>query len=148
MEKRAEIQEDLYVIASLQRNLNLATAALLLTGQITIVGVFVTPPEFSLSLSGPLFGRTRLEGKPGNKFATSLIDVLDIIIAVLLILDEIRLVSCVVGPTRFSINVSGPIFGAPKYLPTLPTLKKSYHFFRKIVSKHFELDPVFFKMLY
>ncbi|SDM71409.1 hypothetical protein [Bacillus sp. OK048] len=148
MEKRAEIQEDLYVIASLQRNLNLATATLLLTGQITIVGVFVTPPEFSISLSGPLFGRARLEGKSGNQFSTALIDVLDVLIAVLLILDEIRLVSCVVGPSRFSIDVSGPIFGSPKYIPTLPTLKKSYHFFQKIVSRHFELDPIFSQKMY
>ncbi|WP_045518185.1 hypothetical protein [Neobacillus niacini] len=145
MPNGTNIQEDLIVIAALQRDLNLATAALLLTGQITIVGIFVTPGEFSLSLSGPLFGRTRTEGKFGNKVTTALIDVLDVIIAVLLIIDEIRLVSVVVGPSRFSIDVSGSIFGAPNYLPTLPFLKKNYHFFRKIVSRHFEMDPSFFR---
>ncbi len=132
-------------IASLQRDLNIATAALLLTGQITIVGVFVTPPEFSLSLSGPLFGRTRLEGKNGNTVATAMVDVIDVIIAILLIIDAIRVVSSVFGPARFSINVSGPIFGSPLYEPTLPNLKENYHFFRKIVSDHFDIDNTFFK---
>ncbi|MFP5111528.1 hypothetical protein ACSU64_03960 [Bacillaceae bacterium C204] len=145
MFKSTNVQEDLHVIASLQRDLNLASAALLLTGQITIIGVFVTPGEFSVSLSGPLFGRTRLEGKYGNLFATTMIDIIDVLIAVLLIIDEIRVVSSVVGPSRFSINVSGPIFGAPKYEPTLPVLKKSFHFFRKIVSRHFEVDPIIFR---
>ncbi|MEH7111005.1 hypothetical protein V7124_01365 [Neobacillus niacini] len=145
MQNDCQIQEGLQLIASLQRDLNIVTAALLLTGQITIVGIFVTPPEFSLSLSGPLFGRTRLEGKNGNKIATSLIDVIDVIIAILLIVDAIRVVSSVVGPTRFAINVSGPIFGAPLYEPTLPILKTNYRFIKKIVSKHFNIDPMLFK---
>ncbi|MFD2443915.1 hypothetical protein ACFSO7_07940 [Bacillus sp. CGMCC 1.16607] len=143
--KNATIQEEIRVIASLQRDLNLATAVLLLTGQITIIGVFVTPGEFSISLSGPLFGGTRLESKFGDKFTNALIDVIDVIISILLIIDEIRVISTVIGPSRFSVDVSGPIFGAPVYEPTLPILKKNYHFFQKIVSKHFKMDPNFFK---
>lgn len=145
MHNFSNIQEDIRLIASLQRDLNLATVALLLSGQITIIGVFVMPGEFSLSLSGPLFGRARLQGKFGDRLTTALIDVLDVIIAVLLIIDEIRVVSSVVGPSRFSINVSGPIFGAPKHEPTLPVFKRSYHFFKKIVSKHFDIDPIIFR---
>ncbi|MEH7180144.1 hypothetical protein [Neobacillus vireti] len=144
MQNDCQIQEELRIIAVLQRELNLVTAGLLLTGQITIIGVFITPPEFSLSLSGPLFGRARLHGKNGNIVATGLIDVLDIIIAILLIVDEIRVISSVLGPSRFSINVSGPIFGAPLYQPTLPSLKRNYRFYRKIVSKHFDIDPLVF----
>lgn len=138
------ITEEIRVIATLQRELNIATAALLLTGQITIIGVFVTSGEFSLSLSGPLFGRERIESKFGDQLTNSLIDVIDIIIAVLLLIDEVRVVSSVVGPSRFTVNVSGPIFGAPVSEPTLPFLKKGYKFFKKIVSKHFEIDPLFF----
>ncbi|MHC0038549.1 hypothetical protein [Pseudoneobacillus sp. C159] len=143
MQNDCQTQEELRLIASLQRDLNIVTAGLLLTGQITIIGVFITPPEFSLSLSGPLFGRARLEGK--NRVATGLIDVIDIIIAILLIVDKIRVISSVLGPSRFSINVSGPIFGAPLYQPTLPSLKRNYHFYRKIVSKHFDFAPMVFK---
>lgn len=140
----SKIKEDIRIIASLQRDLNIATAALLLTGQITIIGVFITSGEFSLSLSGPLFGRQRIESKFGDQLTNTLIDVTDIIIAILLLIDEVRVVSSVVGPGRFTVNVSGPIFGAPVSEPTLPFLKKSYHFFKKIVSKHFEIDPLVF----
>lgn len=145
MLNNSKIKEDIRVIASLQRDLNLAAAALLLTGQITIVGIFVAPGEFSLSLSGPLFGRARIEGKFGNNLTTTMIDILDVIIALLLIIDEIRVESAVVGPSRFSIIASGPIFGAPVYEPTLPILKRNYKFIKKIVTKHYEIDPIIFR---
>lgn len=141
----SDTKEKLDVIAALQRDLNIATAFLLLTGQITIIGVFLTPGEFSLSLSGPLFGRTRLQGKFGDYQLTALVDTLDIVIAVLLITDAIRVVSAVVGPGRFSIDVSGPIFGASLYQPTLPLLKEQHQFFKKIVSEQFDIDPRLFK---
>lgn len=108
--RKSETDRDLKVIAALQRDLNLVTAFLLLTGQITIVGIFVTPGEFNLSLSGPLLGSARLVNKyKENKLTNGLIDVIDIIIAILLIMDEIRIISTVIGPSRFSIIVSGPI---------------------------------------
>lgn len=139
-----KIKEDLRIIATLQRDLNVATAALLLTGQITLIGVFVTSGEFSLSLSGPLLGRERIESKYGDQLTNTLIDVIDIIIAILLLIDEVRVVSSVIGPGRFSLNISGPIFGAPVSEPTLPFLKKTYYFCKKIISKHFDIDPRIF----
>ena len=145
MVKNAEIQKELQVIASLQRELNLATAALLLTGQITVRGVFILSGEFSISLSGPLLGEPRIEGKFGNRIATSIVDVIDIIIAILLIIDAIQVLRSVIGPGFFSIIVSGPIFGTPKAEPTLPSLKRNYNFFKKIVSKHFNVDPTIFR---
>ncbi|MEH7383696.1 hypothetical protein V7138_24785 [Bacillus sp. JJ1533] len=145
MQNEDNIQRDIEFIASLQRDLNIVTAGLLLTGQITIIGVFITPPEFSLSLSGPIFGRARLEGKNGNEISTAIVDVIDVIIAILLLVDAIRVIGSVFGPSRFSINVSGPIFGAPLYEPTLPILKQNYRFYRKIVSKYFDVDNAIFK---
>ncbi|PGL69869.1 hypothetical protein [Bacillus sp. AFS055030] len=139
-----KIKDDLRIIATLQRDLNVATAALLLTGQITLIGAFVTSGEFSLSLSGPLLGRERIESKYGDQFTNTLIDVIDIMLAILLIIDEIRVVSSVIGPGRFTLNVSGPIFGAPVSEPTLPFLKKTYYFCKKIISKHFDIDPRIF----
>ncbi|WP_057775604.1 hypothetical protein [Cytobacillus dafuensis] len=141
------IQRDIQVIASLQRDLNLVTAFLLLSGQITIVGVFVIPGGFSVSLSGPIFGGSRLEGKCGNRVLNAFIDIIDVIIAILLIIDEIRLVSVVVGPGRFSVDVSGPIFGEEVNEPTLPLLRQNYNFFHQIVSNHFNIDPTLFRKL-
>lgn len=147
MHFNSDTKKKLDVIAELQRDLNFATAFLLLTGQITIIGVFMTPGEFSLSLSGPLFGRERLQGKFGDLQLTALVDILDIVIAILLIIDAIRVVSAVVGPSRFSINVCGPIFGSPLYQPTIPLLKEQHHFFKKIVSEQFDIDPTLFRNL-
>lgn len=47
LEKNIEITKDIQVIRSIQRDLNIVTVALLLTGQITIIGVFVTPGGFA-----------------------------------------------------------------------------------------------------
>lgn len=141
------IQKDYQVIATLQRDLNLATAFLLLSGQITIVGVFVTAGGFSVSLSGPIFGGNRLEGKSGNKVANTIVDIIDVLIAILLIMDEIRLTGVVVGPGRFSVDVSGPVFGLPINEPSLPSLRQNYNFFHQIVTNHFNIDPTIFRNL-
>ncbi|MED2970708.1 MULTISPECIES: hypothetical protein [unclassified Fictibacillus] len=146
MGKTAEqIENELQIIGALQRGLNLATAALLLTGQITIIGVFVTPGGFRPSLAGPLTGDTRLEGINGNQAATTLIDVIDIGLAILLIADQIRVTGSFIGSARFTINVSGPIFGVPKPVPTLPSIRRESAFFQKVVSRHFNVDPAVFK---
>ena len=141
------IEETYQVIASLQRDLYLATAFLLLSGQITIVGVFVTAGGFITALSGPIFGGTRLAGRSGNKIANSIVDIIDVLLAILLIIDEIRITGVVVGPGRFSVDVSGPIFGLPINEPSLPILRKNYNFFHEIVSNHFQIDPTIFRNL-
>lgn len=130
---------DLTVIHSLQRSLDYTAAILLLTGQITIIGVFVRPNKFSLSTGGPLFGGKRLEGVKGFKAATVFIDILDIIVAVLIIIDEINVTGSFVSSSEFAINVSGPIFGYPKVLPALPV--EEHTFFHTIVNNHFHVPP-------
>lgn len=128
---------DLTVVHSLQRSLDYTAAILLLTGQITIIGVFVRPNRFSLSTGGPLFGGKRLEGINGSKAVTVFIDILDIIVAVLIIIDEINVTGSFVSSSEFSINVSGPIFGYPKVLPALPI--EEHTFFHTIVNNHFQV---------
>ncbi|KSU80246.1 hypothetical protein AS030_20105 [Fictibacillus enclensis] len=140
-----QTEKELHIIGAIQRGLDLATAALLLSGQITIIGVFVTPRGFRVSLGGPLTGEDRLEGIGGNQAATTLVDVIDIGLAILLISDQIRVTGSFIAPGRFTINVSGPIFGVPLTVPSLPQLKRESAFFQKIVSRHFEVDPHFFK---
>jgi len=123
---------DLTVIHSLQRSLDYTAAILLLTGQITIIGVFVRPNMFSLSTGGPL-------GVNGSKAATVFIDILDIIVAILIIIDEINVTGSFVLSSEFAINVSGPIFGYPKVLPALPV--EEHTFFHTIVTNHFHVPP-------
>lgn len=142
-----DIQKDYQIIASLQRDLNLATAFLLLSGQITIRGVFVTSGGFSLTLSGPILGYHRIEGKSRNNVTNIVIDIIDVIIAILLIIDEIRLIGVLVGPGRLTLTVSGPIFGEELSEPTLPLLKENYRFFHQIVSNHFHIDPTLLRNL-
>ncbi|PEZ77729.1 hypothetical protein CN380_18655 [Bacillus sp. AFS017274] len=127
------------VIHSFQRNLEITTAILLLTGQITIIGVFVRAGRFSLSLGGPLFGGHRLEGKDHSQVGNLFIDILDIIIAILLINDAIHVTGIFISSGDFSINVSGPIFGYPEVVPALPI--EDYNFFNTIVKKHYNVPP-------
>ncbi|AMM95500.1 hypothetical protein UP17_12010 [Peribacillus simplex] len=125
------------VIHSFQRNLEITTAILLLTGQITIIGVFVRPSRFSLSLGGPLFGGHRLEGRDHSQAGNLFIDILDIIIAILLINDAIHVTGIFISSGDFTINVSGPIFGYPEVVPALPI--EDYNFFNSIVKKHYNV---------
>lgn len=137
-------QKDIQFIATLQRDLNLLAAFLILTGQLTIVGVFVTPGGFSVSFSGPITGGSRLESKFGDQITNVLIDVIDVVIAVLLIIDEIRLVSTVIAQGRFSIDFTGPIFGNPVVEPTIPILQQNYQFIHNYVIENFGINPLLF----
>lgn len=71
----------------------------------------------------------------GNLF----IDILDIIIAILLINDAIHVTGIFISSGDFSINVSGPIFGYPEVVPALPI--EDYNFFNTIVKKHYNVPP-------
>lgn len=147
LENNSNIQQDFQVIASLQRDINLIIAFLLLTGQLTIVGVFITAGGFSVSLSGPIIGGSRLESKFGDNLTNTFIDVIDVVIAVLLIIDEITLISVIIAAGRFSIDVTGPIFGVSRTVPTLPILRRNYRFFRKYLSNQLNIDPTLFKFV-
>ena len=138
-----DTEKNIHFIATLQRDLNLLSAFLILTGQLTIVGVFVTPGGFSVSFSGPITGGSRLESRFGDQVTNKLIDVIDVIIAVLLIIDELRLVSTIFSQGRFSIDFTGPIFGNPIVEPTLPILQQNSQFIHNYVIENFGIDPLF-----
>ncbi len=142
---KTNIEKEYHVIASIQRDINLALAFLLLSGQLTIRGVIVTSGGFSITLTGPIVGGARTEAKSGNMAINTMIDTIDVIISILLILDEIRLVGVLVGPGRLSLPVSGPIFGEPLNEPSLPIVRDSYHFFHQMLSTHFDIDPRLFR---
>jgi hypothetical protein len=139
-----EVEKELEIVEDIRRNIDVITAALLLTGQITILRIIVGPGHFSMSVGGPLTGRERLEGKFGNEVLSLLLDIGDILIAILLIKDELNVEGLFITPGGFSFNVTGPIFGFPKLVATLPDMERIYNQFKFIVSDHFNIDPRFF----
>ncbi|MEH7076834.1 hypothetical protein [Neobacillus drentensis] len=141
MKNTCDVEKGLQTVITIQRNLDIITAFLLLTGQVTVVRLIVEPGGFALSVGGPLTGIGRLEGKSGNKTLSLLLDVGDILLAILLLSDQTNVSGIFLGPGRFSFNITGPIFGVPKHEPTLPDLEKVFTQFRWIVSEHFDIEP-------
>ena len=137
----SELEQEKQLIRTIQRDISVATAALLLTGQITLRGVFVTPGSFRLSLAGPLTGTERLEGKNGNKVATAFLDILDISIAILLLRGSIVVEGTFIGAREFTLVVSGPIFGMPIPEPSLPDLRDDYTLYKKVITNQFHFNP-------
>ncbi|MFE0620556.1 hypothetical protein ACFW1J_04010 [Priestia aryabhattai] len=141
MEWKSGFDKERELIFAIQRNLDVVTAILLLTGQITIIGVFVTPGAFRISVGGPITGTSRIEGKGGDAGINIIIDMIDVILAALLLNNQINVSGAFISSGRFTINVSGPIFGVPKTEPALSELNQSSQFFHRTVSKHFYVNP-------
>ncbi len=132
---------DCRLLREIQRDIDIVIASLLLTGQITVSRIYFGPGYFGFTVGGPITGGSRLEAKKGNQFADISLDVIDIILAILLITDEINLVGLFISSdARFSLSISGPIFGREKVVPVLPYLKKNQREFRNIVNTSFRLD--------
>ena len=97
------------MFGSIRYGIDLVTAVLLLTGQITTTGIFVVPEGFYLAASGPIFGGVRSTGT--STPATVVLSAVDALVAVLLILQAIRDTGVYITSQRFFIVFSGPIFG-------------------------------------
>ncbi len=97
------------IIGSVRHGIDLVTAVLLLTGQITTTGIFVVPEGFYLASGGPIFGGVRSSGTSAP--ATVVLSAVDVLAAVLLILQAIRVTGVYITSQRFFIVFSGPIFG-------------------------------------
>ncbi|WP_240702683.1 hypothetical protein [Priestia megaterium] len=63
----------------------------------------------------------------------------DVVTAILLLTGHVS--GAFISSGRFTINVSGPIFGVPKTEPALSELNQSSQFFHRTVSKHFYVNP-------
>jgi len=96
-------------IAAAMRAIDIWVAILLLTGQLTTGGVFISSGAIWFSLAGPIFGNVRAEGKsPG---ANMVLDGIDVITAFLLIIGQITNTGPWITSGRFNPVVSGPAFG-------------------------------------
>ena len=141
MKNTREIAEALEKIRSIKRSLAIIAAILLLTGQITIIGVFVTPRGFRASLGGPITGQSRLISKTGNPAVNLTIDIIDIFIAKYLLTRQFSITGVVLNPAGMTINVGGPILGMPHLAPTLPGMDDPHDNIFKLVCEQLNLNP-------
>lgn len=124
-------------VQAVYESLNFFAAILILTGQITNGGVFVTPESFSLSLSGPFTGRTRKKAIPGVPQANLIIDAIDIIAALLLILGQIHVHGVYITSGGYSIVLGGPPFGLKDKEAYNPIASRFFADYRKeVFEKH------------
>ncbi len=96
-------------IAGVYKAIDFSTAILLLTGQVTSTGVFISPGGMWLSMTGPILGGKRISGidTPTNVA----LDVVDIVTAILIILGQLTMTGPWVTSGSFNLVVSGPAFG-------------------------------------
>lgn len=109
MKRKKRKNQGVEFIAAAQRAIDIWIAILLLTGQLTVGGVFVSYGAFWFSLIGPIFGNIRIEGKTTN--ANVVVDAIDIITALLLILGQLTNTGPWLSSGRFNMVVTGPAFG-------------------------------------
>jgi hypothetical protein len=120
----------LSVVQSIHRFLDVSTVLLLLTGQITIGGVFIAPDGFALSLSGPFTGSGAVGKTPQARLV---LDGLDILTALLLVVDEINVIGTYITANRFTIVVGGPPFGLDKTEAYTPAAWEFFDDYREMV---------------
>ena len=113
---------------------------MLLLNQLTIIGIFVTPRGFRLSLGGPIIGNTRIESKTGNPLVNFAIYGINLYTAQALIKDEFFVSGSGLTPYGFTINVSGPLLGMTSVVFKLPDFLTDHDNFHDIVSSQFNLD--------
>jgi hypothetical protein len=124
-------------ISGIGQSIDIVAAILLLTGQITVTGAFVSPNGFWLSMTGPVFGGVRLTGK--NVVSDAVLDAVDIVTALLLILGLITVSGPWISSSSFNLTVSGPIFGVtsvPLPIDISESVREfSRQFRREVVAK-------------
>ena len=96
-------------LRSIQYSIDFVTAILLLTGQITVGGIFVVPEGFYLSATGEILGGVRVTGR--NEGGTGVLRMVNVITALLLIVNAIRVTGPYVTSGRVFLVFGGPIFG-------------------------------------
>lgn len=97
------------VLATTQYSIDIVTAVLLLTGQITTTGIFFVPEGFYLGATGPLLGGVRSTGRAAS--AGVILDAVDVLSALLLIMNAVRVTGPYITSQRVFVVFSGPVFG-------------------------------------
>lgn len=130
MKKRANQQGGERVIYAALQAVDIWLAILLLTGQLTVGGVFFSSGAIWFSLQGPILGNVRIEGK--TQAANAFADGIDVITAILLILGQLTNTGPWISSGFFNFVVSGPAFGltaVPVPVNSSKPSKKTKEFF-------------------
>lgn len=122
-------------VHAVHQSIDFITSILLLTGQLTIRGVFFTPSGFSLSLTGPIIGGSRSEAREGEPNVNLVIDSIDVITALLLIIGQINVEGTFITSHLFTIVVSGPPFGRLKTEAYVPEAEEFFSNFKRNVFR-------------
>ncbi|EJY55879.1 hypothetical protein URH17368_1455 [Alicyclobacillus hesperidum URH17-3-68] len=93
--------------------------------------MFISPGNISLSLSGYFTG-SGVEGK--SDVDRRLLDAIDFVTALLLIVNELQVIGTYMTTGRFSIVVSGPLFGANPVEGYTPTAREFARDFGSLVT--------------
>lgn len=131
------LNSEIDVVRIVYLGIDLLTTLLLLTGQIGIGAVFITHDSFGLSLSGPFTGSG---SKPRTPQAELVLDELNVITALLILLDQIHVIGSFLTVGRYTLVVSGPPFGQPKNEAYLPKTRKFFADFREQVRMKFNFS--------
>jgi hypothetical protein len=140
LNKLSGFHQDVQTIRVIQREIDIITAALLLTGQITILRMYVEPGGFGFTIGGPITRRVRLEGRGGNRAGNLIIDAIDFILAILIIYDLVGVTGIFITTGGFSLNITGPILGIARIEPTHAAMDKLLKEFDQWVSENFKVD--------
>ncbi len=105
------------LLATTQYSIDIVTAVLLLTGQITTTGIFFVPEGFYLGSTGPILGGVRSTGQSGS--ASVILDVVDVFAGLLLIMNALRVTGPYITSQRVFVVFSGPIFGIKQIVNVL-----------------------------
>jgi len=96
-------------LAAVQYSVDFVTAILLLTNRITTTGIFVVPEGFFLSATGRILGGTPSTGQ--TDALSRAFRAINILSAILLILNVIRVTGPYITSGRAFLVYSGEIFG-------------------------------------
>jgi hypothetical protein len=128
---------ELYV-RSLHHSIDITTAVLLLTGQLSIRSVVFASDEFRLSLTGPILGGDKTVGR-NSTGAPFVLDAINAVTAFLLILGEIQTVGIFVQSRRLSLLVTGPPFGTERTETYVPGTERFFAEYRQRILQKFEV---------
>lgn len=109
-------------LRGVQYSVDFLTAILLLTGQITTVGVYIVSNGFLLAATGPIIGGNRMKGQ--SKTASIGLDAIDVINALLLIVGQVQVTGPYITSGRVYIVWTGEIFGLETTEVTTPAVEE------------------------
>ena len=128
-------------LRTIYQTIDITTAVLLLTGQITIRSIiFTSGGETRLTVAGPIFGIERTEARPQVPGAGAVIDGLDVILALLIILGQMQVSGLFISQQRFTLQISGPALGSPKFEAYVPRTRAFLDDYRQQLMKRFGGD--------